>query len=112
MSDNAATGEIRVSAKREAGDEWEKMRARYPKGRELEVSAVQVDWRGVCGELEPTVVGFIQASECALAGVEYRDFQSNLHSGSFLFVAVSRVVAADRNLVNRVLLRSDLGASR
>lgn len=99
-------GLVVVSRKRRSATKWDDVREKYPKDRRLEVTVVAVEQRGAFCEIEPGVTGFVSAEEFRRAGLEYADFLNNLRVGQRLFVAVSRVVAGERNRVNLVLQRN------
>lgn len=100
---NTDKGLVVVSRKRRAVSKWEEIRAKYTKDLRAEAIVVSVDARGAFCELEPGVLGFVPAEEFHRAGFEYRDYATTLLPGHRLFVAVSRVVAGEKNRVNLLL---------
>ena len=102
----ANDGYVVCSRKRLVADQWAEIRTKYPRKARLTTRIAAVRPEGVWCEIEPGLAGFVPASEFRVAGLEYANFEANLHEGQELFVYVSRVVAGERQRVTLGLQRN------
>lgn len=99
-------GYVVCSEKRLCANRWDEIRAKYPRGSRLTVRTATIRPEGIWCQIEPGLTGFVPAVEFRQAGLEYADFQRNIHVGQDLFVYVTRVVAGTKQRINLGLQRN------
>jgi ribosomal protein S1 len=101
-------GFVVASKKRILADKWDEIRRKYPHGKLIIVTVLTVAQVCAICEVESGLCGLVPESEFMLAGLEYRNFRTNLKPGHQLYVSVGRVVSGKRQRLSLCLQRNTL----